>query len=86
LDKWLGDMAYPVFLTHFLAIGLVRLVTRGRLDPLSLSEAICVFLVTLMLSAAVVRWFDPALNSLRDMVRPKKNGVAGRPPVIVGVQ
>jgi peptidoglycan/LPS O-acetylase OafA/YrhL len=69
-DTWLGDLAYPIFLLHFFALGLVRLVVPIHLSPLSTAEAVLVYATTFLIACAVERWFDPSLNGLRDMVRP----------------
>lgn len=69
VDRFLGDLAYPIFLAHFFALGLVRLVSGSRLTPMGVVEMLLAVVVTLILGVVVVRFVDPAVQRLRDQVR-----------------
>jgi peptidoglycan/LPS O-acetylase OafA/YrhL len=72
ISAWFGELAYPMFLLHFFALGVVRLILPFSLSPLSAFEFIVVFAATFAMSCATVRWFNPAIDRLRDVLRPKR--------------
>ena len=71
-SAWFGELAYPMFLLHFFALGLVRLVFPISLPPLSIFEFTAAYAATFVMSWAIIRWFNPAVDRLRDVVRPKR--------------
>jgi peptidoglycan/LPS O-acetylase OafA/YrhL len=73
MSAWFGDLAYPMFLLHFLALGFVRWILPVSLSPLATLEFITTYAATFAMSCAVVRWFNPAIDRLRDALRPKRN-------------
>lgn len=73
VDRLLGDLAYPVFLFHFFSAGVVNLLTGGRLTPYGLPHFLCCVIITIALSCVAIRYFDPAIERLRSVIR-------GRPP------
>ena len=68
-DRLLGDLAYPVFITHFLAAGIIRIFfpIRSRLT------AFCYLLLSYLLSIGISlgflhmneQWVDPLRDRLR---------------------
>lgn len=86
IDQALGELAYPVFLSHFLALGLVRLVLPVSLPAMGVAEAGLTMAVTMILGMTIARHFDPAIRRLRDAVRPGRRRV-GSPdssPAVAG--
>ncbi len=69
LDRWLGDLAYPVFITHVFAGGVIRIMFPAAINPLSLRFLLSSFLLCLVISAAFVRWSDRRLEPLRRRIR-----------------
>jgi len=68
LDRWLGDLAYPVFITHLLAAGLVRML-RPNITPMSLLFFLTAYGVSIAISALFVRLSAPLLEPVRARVR-----------------
>ncbi len=69
LDRILGDMAYPIFLSHLFGYGIVNLLTLNRADGLSATHATLTIVATLLISGAHIKYFDPRINALRDRIR-----------------
>jgi len=67
-DRWLGDLAYPMFLLHFLCAGIVKLVLPG-LQPLGEAFLAISFLLALSLSAALVRLQSVTIEPARSRMR-----------------
>jgi peptidoglycan/LPS O-acetylase OafA/YrhL len=67
-DRRLGDLAYPMFLLHFLCAGIVRLVLPG-LQPLGEVFLAISFLLTLSLSVALVRLQSVTIEPARSRMR-----------------
>jgi peptidoglycan/LPS O-acetylase OafA/YrhL len=72
ISSQFGELAYPMFLLHFFALGFVRSIIPISLSPLSTSEFLLVYAATFAMSCATVRWFNPAIDRLRDVLRPKR--------------
>ncbi len=68
-DRYLGDLAYPVFLSHFLAGGVVNLLSGRALAPLSFGYFIASMAVSIGLSILVLRYVDLPVQAVRDLVR-----------------
>jgi peptidoglycan/LPS O-acetylase OafA/YrhL len=79
ISSWFGELAYPMFLLHFFALGFVRWIFPSSLSPLSTYEFIGVYAATFAMSCATVRWFNPAIDRLRDALRPKHEDKAALP-------
>jgi peptidoglycan/LPS O-acetylase OafA/YrhL len=75
VDKFMGDLAYPIFLTHFLAAGLVNLVTDNRFAGIVHTKFILATLVSLLLYIASVRCVEPLIERVRNQVRELRLGV-----------
>jgi peptidoglycan/LPS O-acetylase OafA/YrhL len=73
MSAWFGDLAYPMFLLHFFALGIVRWILPVSTSPLATFEFTTTYAATFAISCAVVRWFNPAIDCLRDAIRPKRN-------------
>jgi peptidoglycan/LPS O-acetylase OafA/YrhL len=73
ISAWFGELAYPMFLLHFFALGLVRVTFPLSLSPLSAFEFMVVYFATFAMSWAAIRWFNPAIERLRDALRPKRH-------------
>ncbi|MBR1142366.1 acyltransferase [Bradyrhizobium sp. AUGA SZCCT0431] len=67
-DRWLGDMAYPIFLLHFLCAGIIKLLLPG-LQPLGGAFLAISFLLTLALSVALVRLQSMTIEPVRSRMR-----------------
>lgn len=67
-DRWLGDLAYPVFLLHFLCAGIVRLVLP-TLQPLGEVFLVISFVLSLALSVALVRLQSSTIEPMRSRMR-----------------
>jgi peptidoglycan/LPS O-acetylase OafA/YrhL len=68
-DRFLGDLAYPVLLTHFFSAGVVNLLTSNRFMVTStinmaLSTAMC-----LAISVAFLQWVEPQIEKMRNRIR-----------------
>ena len=73
VDRWFGDLAYPVFLSHFIAAGLVNVVLGWLLPAGTAVFLVATIAVTLAISTAFVAWVDPHIQRLRDMVRADRS-------------
>jgi peptidoglycan/LPS O-acetylase OafA/YrhL len=69
MDRFLGDLAYPVFLLHYFSVGIVRIIASRFAAPRSFIEAALVVALTIALALLVNRYFDPAINQIRNVVR-----------------
>ncbi|RLJ68003.1 acyltransferase family protein [Sulfurisoma sediminicola] len=69
-DRFLGDLAYPVFLSHFAAAGLANLLSGNRLAHQSFAHFLLSLILCLGLAVAMARYLDTAVNRLRDRIRP----------------
>jgi len=67
-DRWLGDLAYPMFLLHFLCAGIIRLPLPGLL-PLGEVVLAISFLCTLALSVGLVRLQSMTIEPVRSRMR-----------------
>ena len=68
-DRRLGDLAYPVFITHIFASGLIRIVFPA-MPPLSLgyllaSAAVCL-VVSVLLVWVTAWWLEPMRTTIRN--------------------
>jgi peptidoglycan/LPS O-acetylase OafA/YrhL len=70
IDGLLGDLAYPVFLSHYFSAGVVSLFAGTYLVPLSFGHFVASATVCLVLAIAIDRYLDPAVNRLRNKIRP----------------
>jgi peptidoglycan/LPS O-acetylase OafA/YrhL len=69
LDKFMGDLAYPIFLSHFLAVGFVNLITDNRFAVTGHTNFIFATLVCFLISFAFVKWIEPLIERIRNQVR-----------------
>jgi peptidoglycan/LPS O-acetylase OafA/YrhL len=72
LDRFLGDLAYPVFLSHFAAAGLANLISGNRLSYQGSAHFLLSLVLCLTISAVMARYLDSTVNRLRDRIRPAK--------------
>lgn len=72
LDRLLGDLAYPVFLSHFFAAGLTNLIFGTHLTPLGLPHFLISLALSIGLGLGMVRWLDSSVNQLRNRIRPTR--------------
>ena len=75
-DALLGDLAYPIFLTHYFAAGVTNVLARNALVPFGTAHFLCSLTACVALSFLIVRFIDPTIGRLRDAIRP-----AASPPV-----
>ena len=84
-DRLLGDLAYPVFITHFLAAGIIRVCLPNLVTPYSFLFLLLSYLLSIGISLGFLhmnaRWVDP----LRDRLRAGRFGrqsavLKGQPP------
>ncbi|WP_315386620.1 acyltransferase [uncultured Stenotrophomonas sp.] len=81
IDRWLGDLSYPVFLIHYPAGYLVWLAMGQPEAMRGWPIALWAIPVAIFLSAAVVQLVDVPLRKTRDRVRshaPGPAALAGR--------
>lgn len=71
IDGRLGDMAYPIFLGHFLAAGIVSTALAGRITPFGTVFALLSLLVTLAQAYAYEAYLDPWIQGIRARIRPR---------------
>jgi peptidoglycan/LPS O-acetylase OafA/YrhL len=71
-DRLLGDLTYPMFLSHFLASGLANFFTGKGVVRLSFVYFLISLFLCFLISLGIVGFLDPAVNRLRDQIRPKK--------------
>ena len=68
-DRLLGDLAYPVFITHFLAAGIIRICFPNSVTPYSLLYLLLSYLLSIGISFGFLhmneRWVDPLRDRLR---------------------
>lgn len=69
IDRWLGDLAYPVFLSHFFVATLVKAATIGVVESRSTAFLGLAGVSTLAVSMAYVALIDAPLQRLRARVR-----------------
>jgi peptidoglycan/LPS O-acetylase OafA/YrhL len=67
-DRWFGDLAYPVFITHLLAAAIVRTVFPSR-TPMTLLFFLLTYAASIVISAAFVTWQRRTLEPVRARVR-----------------
>lgn len=70
IDKWLGDLAYPIFLTHYVVHFVIMLTLFGR--PVSGFLYFCISLpFTLLVSIALAKLANQIVEPLRSSIRNK---------------
>jgi peptidoglycan/LPS O-acetylase OafA/YrhL len=69
-DKLLGDLAYPVFLGHYFSAGVTNLLFWNRLAPQGIAHFLVSLFICVALAMAMARYLDPAVNRLRNRIRP----------------
>ena len=67
-DRWFGDLAYPVFITHLLGAAIVHTVLPAT-DPMTLLYFLLTYATSIAISAAFVMWQRRTLEPLRARVR-----------------
>jgi peptidoglycan/LPS O-acetylase OafA/YrhL len=81
LDRFLGDLAYPVFLTHFLAAGIVK-AAFPAIAVMGNMFVLLTLALTLALSVVSAQVLDRTVERLRARVRRKNwPATAGVVPV-----
>jgi peptidoglycan/LPS O-acetylase OafA/YrhL len=75
LDRRLGDLAYPLFVVHYLCAGIVRLVAPG-VQPLGVTFLVLSFLLSLGCSIGLVWLQREVVDGARDRLRPGRKMVA----------
>lgn len=68
-DKFLGDIAYPLFLVHYF-IG--QLLAAVGIPPFTIPFFLSSLLTSIGISALMVKYFEDRINRLRDLVRGRK--------------
>jgi peptidoglycan/LPS O-acetylase OafA/YrhL len=66
-DKWLGDLAYPVFITHYLAAGMIYIVKPDV--PFRLWFFIAAYALCILISGAFIFLAERTLDPLRTRIR-----------------
>jgi peptidoglycan/LPS O-acetylase OafA/YrhL len=69
VDRWLGDLAMPVFVGHFLAAGIVKLMMEDGAPTHGTAFFLAALALTLVISALFVALIDAPLQRLRARVR-----------------
>jgi peptidoglycan/LPS O-acetylase OafA/YrhL len=70
LDRWLGDLCYPMYLAHFLVAAFIAAVANGGLAFGSTEFLVVTFAVTLFVAGTFVLVLDRPLQRLRAKWRP----------------
>jgi peptidoglycan/LPS O-acetylase OafA/YrhL len=84
LDRWLGDLAYPVFLGHFIAAGLVSVALGSVVGLGTVGFLGLTIVLTLVIAVAFALIIDPRIQRLRAFVRVARLPVRrGTDPVTV---
>jgi len=87
MDKWLGDLAYPVFVSHFLCAGIVKLLLPS-LIYLSATFMAVSFVLSLVLSigmvAVQVRTIERLRGSLRQPARDDNDFLTDALHIVLG--
>ena len=73
IDRFLGNLAYPVFLSHFFASGLASIMSWNHLPRRGGAHFLLSLVICLILASLMARYVDPAVNRLRDRIRPARN-------------
>jgi peptidoglycan/LPS O-acetylase OafA/YrhL len=68
-DDYMGDLAYPIFLTHFLAEGLVNLITLNKFVINGHIHFLLSTFVCLLISIGYLKWMEPFIERLRSRMR-----------------
>ncbi len=68
-DRFLGDLAYPVFLTHFFSAGVVNLLTSNRFMVTSTINMVLSTAMCLAISVAFLKWVEPQIEKMRNRIR-----------------
>ena len=66
---YMGDLAYPIFLTHFLAEGLVNLITLNKFVINGHIHFLLSTFVCLLISIGYLKWMEPFIERLRSRMR-----------------
>lgn len=69
MDMLMGNLAYPVFLTHFFAAGVVNLLADNRFPVTGNVSFVLSTLVCLLISFAYLKWIEPLIEKLRSQIR-----------------
>lgn len=75
IDRWLGDLAYPVFLLHYVVATLVKAAMLGVVESRSTVFLLLVAATTLVISALYLVAIDAPLQRLRAVYRPPRHGL-----------
>lgn len=75
IDDYLGDLTYPVFLLHFFASGIVKLLPFN-LVPLGFSYFLLSTIITIGISALILAYFQPMVDRIRDRIRSGRSLLA----------
>jgi peptidoglycan/LPS O-acetylase OafA/YrhL len=69
IDRWFGDLAYPVFIAHLFAAGLLRTALPSAVQPMSLTYLVLAYAICIGISIAFVtasrQWLEPVRSSVR---------------------
>ena len=76
LDRRLGDLAYPVFVGHFMIGGMAYVVAGGWIKPYGSVFAILSIGLTVAFAHAYVVLTDDRIQAWRATIRPRRLMVA----------
>jgi peptidoglycan/LPS O-acetylase OafA/YrhL len=68
-DDYMGDLAYPIFLTHFFAEGLVNLITLNKFVINGHIHFLLSTFACLLISIGYLKWMEPLIERLRSRMR-----------------
>lgn len=72
IGKILGDLAYPIFLTHWIVgFAMSQLVGERRGLTLLAASLIPILIVSFALSALANQWFEPLRTRVRAQIKPR---------------
>ncbi len=72
IDKFMGGVSYPIFLSHWLSIWIAEYVARVNLyNPSERGRVVLIILMTIAISAISYVYVDSGIQRLRKKIQPR---------------
>ena len=67
LDRWLGELSYPIYLAHLSVLGIGQIVVTSVMGPIASTGAFALTMAaaTILLTIAYVHWVDAPFEQWR---------------------